>query len=59
LEEAETAVRVSARTGAGIAELCAALARALVPDVPPPGAAVPFTEMLCDQVEADLQKSRV
>ena len=37
-------VLVSARTGAGIAELCAALAHVLVPEVPPPGAAVPFTE---------------
>jgi hypothetical protein len=50
---------VSARTGAGIAELCAVLARVLVPEVPLPGAAVPFTDALCDQVEAALQKSRV
>jgi tRNA modification GTPase len=37
------AVRVSAVTGAGVPELCAALARWLVPHVPPPGSAVPFT----------------
>jgi tRNA modification GTPase len=56
---AEAVVRVSAHTGAGIAELCAVLARVLVPDAPPPGVAVPFTAALCDQIEATLQKSRV
>ena len=40
------AVLVSALTGSGIAELAAALARRLVPDPPPPGAAVPFNELL-------------
>lgn len=48
----EGAIRVSARTGEGIAGLCAVLARALVHDPPPPGAAVPFTAALCEQVEA-------
>ncbi len=44
--EAAGAVRVSALTGAGLAELCAALSRRLVPDPPPTGAAVPFTPAL-------------
>ncbi len=44
--EATGAVRVSALTGAGLAELCAALSRRLVPDPPPAGAAVPFTPAL-------------
>lgn len=38
------APRVSATMGAGVAELGAAIARWLVPQAPPPGAAVPFTE---------------
>jgi tRNA modification GTPase len=45
------AVKVSAATGQGLDELCAALARWLVPEAPPPGAAVPFTPRLCDAVE--------
>ena len=48
---AENAVHVSAATGAGLAELCTALAGWLVPDVPPSGAAVPFTPRLCAAVE--------
>jgi hypothetical protein len=47
LEEARGAVRVSAETGAGLEELCAAIVRRLVPAVPPEGAAVPFTPQLC------------
>jgi tRNA modification GTPase len=43
LNRATGALRVSAQTGVGLDELCAALSRWLVPDVPPPGAAVPFT----------------
>jgi tRNA modification GTPase len=43
LARAEGAPRVSARTGEGVAGLCAAVARWLVPEPPPPGAAVPFT----------------
>src|SRR5262249_47185840 len=50
--QAEGAIRVSAQTGEGIPELCAALSRWLVPDVPPAGAAVPFTDSLCDGIEA-------
>jgi tRNA modification GTPase len=45
LDVAQGAVRVSARTRAGMDDLCRALAGWLVPDPPPPGAAVPFTEM--------------
>lgn len=40
------AVRVSARTGAGLPELCAAIVARLVPDPPVAGAAVPFTPRL-------------
>lgn len=39
----DNAMHVSAQTGAGLAELCAAIATHLVPDPPPSGAAVPFT----------------
>jgi tRNA modification GTPase len=51
LEQAAGAVRVSAQTGAGLAELCQALSRWLVPRPPPPGAAVPFTPLLGDHIE--------
>ena len=44
------AVAVSARTGAGLAELCAALGGWLVPEPPPSGTAVPFSAGLCDGV---------
>jgi hypothetical protein len=37
---------VSAQTGAGLAELCQQIAAALVPEAPPPGAAVPFMPAL-------------
>jgi tRNA modification GTPase len=37
------AVRVSAKTGEGLAALCEAVASRLVPEPPPAGAAVPFT----------------
>jgi tRNA modification GTPase len=47
LHRAEGAVRVSAQTGDGLSELCAAVSLWLVPDVPPAGAAVPFAESLC------------
>jgi tRNA modification GTPase len=46
------APRVSALAGTGIAELCEVVAKLLVPDVPPPGAAVPFTPALADAVSA-------
>lgn len=45
------AIRVSARTGEGIAALIAALVRRLVPVAPAPGAAVPHTPRLADLIE--------
>jgi tRNA modification GTPase len=45
------AVRVSALTGAGLPELCAVVIARLVPDPPPPGAAVPFTPRLCEGID--------
>jgi tRNA modification GTPase len=51
LDEATGALRVSAKTGDGIPELCDGLARWLVAEAPPPGASVPFTPDLCSQVE--------
>ena len=42
-------LRTSALRGDGIEDLLAAIARRLVPDPPPPGAAVPFT---AEQIEA-------
>lgn len=51
-DQAGDAVRVSALNGSGLAELCDALSQWLVPEPPPPGAAVPFTAQLADQIEA-------
>jgi tRNA modification GTPase len=51
LNQATGAARVSAQTGEGLPELCAALSGWLVPDVPPEGTAVPFTLPLCERVE--------
>jgi tRNA modification GTPase len=51
LQQAPDAAHVSAREGAGLNELCQALAGWLVPDPPPPGAAVPFTPDLCSRLE--------
>jgi tRNA modification GTPase len=51
LARATGAAQVSARTGAGLPELCGAIVRRLVPDTPGPGEAVPFTPALCDAVE--------
>ena len=53
-------MQVSAKTGAGIPELCAAMAHWLVPEPPPAGAAVPFTPALGAAVEeaARLHSSR-
>jgi len=45
------AIRVSARTGEGIAGLAAIIANRLVPVAPLPGAAVPYTPRLADLVE--------
>jgi tRNA modification GTPase len=41
-------VHVSARTREGLGELMGAIVRRLVPESPPPGAAVPFTPALAD-----------
>src|SRR5262249_42149177 len=48
--ESAVALRVSAQTGAGLAELCKAIASWLVPAVPPPGAAVPFTPKIATTI---------
>lgn len=45
------ALLVSALTGTGLANLLEAMARWLVPEPPPPGAAVPFTPHLASQIE--------
>jgi tRNA modification GTPase len=45
------AIRVSAKTGEGIPSLIAAIVRRLVPCVPEPGAAVPYTPHLADRIE--------
>lgn len=49
------AVRVSAQTGAGLAELCQVISHKLASDPPPPGAAVPFTAELGDRIEKALE----
>lgn len=49
---------ISARTGAGLSELVEALAKWLVPDLPAPGAAVPFTPALASQIEEALTDVR-
>jgi tRNA modification GTPase len=51
LDQAVGAMRISARSGMGLAELCQELARSLVPEPPPSGAAVPFLPYLCTQME--------
>jgi tRNA modification GTPase len=50
----ETAIQVSAKTGAGLTELCETIARRLAPDIPPSGAAVPFSAEMCNKL-GDLQ----
>ncbi|MBY0514458.1 MAG: 50S ribosome-binding GTPase [Gemmataceae bacterium] len=52
LDAEPDALRVSALTGEGVPGLVAAIAQALVPHAPPPGAAVPYTPALADAVEA-------
>lgn len=51
-QQAVQAVRISARTGLGLQELCQRLAARLVPHPPEPGEGVPFTSQLCDWVES-------
>lgn len=55
LSEAKEALHVSAATGAGLAGLCQALTTLLVPEPPPPGAAVPFTSEMCARMETAWQ----
>jgi tRNA modification GTPase len=55
LDSAGAAPRVSARTGAGLEDLCRSVARWLVPEPPASGAAVPFTPWLAIAVENALQ----
>jgi tRNA modification GTPase len=50
LECAEGAMRVSAKTGEGLAELCAVVVARLVSDPPPARAAVPFTSHLIEGI---------
>jgi tRNA modification GTPase len=51
LDQAAQAVRISALHGRGLQNLCDALSHWLVPNPPPPGAAVPFPAPLAQQVE--------
>jgi tRNA modification GTPase len=51
LGRAADAIHVSAATGEGVPDLCAALSGWLVPAAPPPGAAVPFTAELTDRID--------
>jgi tRNA modification GTPase len=46
------AIPVSAKTGEGIANLCDAIVRRLVPEAPAPGAAVPITADWVERIEA-------
>jgi tRNA modification GTPase len=45
---------VSARTGSGLGNLMQAISRRLVPEVPPPGAAVPFEDEHCRVIRSAL-----
>lgn len=49
---------VSAATGQGIEELSCLIAQRLVPNPPPPGAAVPFTEEQIDKLHSLLNSKR-
>jgi tRNA modification GTPase len=51
LRTAAHAAQVSARTGEGLSDLCAAIVQRLVPETPEPGVAVPCTTAICDAVE--------
>jgi tRNA modification GTPase len=52
------ALRVSAQTGARLDRLCEAIGRALVPEPPSAGVAVPFTAALGDHLDAVCRLSR-
>jgi tRNA modification GTPase len=49
-------LKTSAATGAGVADLCREIAARLVPDAPPSGAAMPFTDAIADAI-ADAQNA--
>ncbi len=51
LDRAAEAMRICARSGQGLAELCQSVGSWLVPLPPSPGAAVPFTPALATRVE--------
>jgi tRNA modification GTPase len=55
LREVAGAMHVSALKGDGLPKLCEKISQSLVPDVPPPGAAVPFTAALGNCVELAYQ----
>jgi tRNA modification GTPase len=59
LTKAVGALHVSARTGEGLAELGKVMAHRLVPDPPPPGAAVPYTPRLVEAVANAFDLARV
>jgi tRNA U34 5-carboxymethylaminomethyl modifying GTPase MnmE/TrmE len=46
------ALRVSAKTSAGLTDLCQRIVDRLVPTVPEPGEAVPYTEEMCVAIES-------
>jgi tRNA modification GTPase len=50
--DAPDAVLLSAKTGAGVSELCHMISHWVVPNPPTSGEAVPFASFLCDQVAA-------
>jgi tRNA modification GTPase len=56
VEGVEGAIQVSAKTGAGLTELCEAISRRLVPAVPAPGVPLPFIAELCDKLH-DVQQA--
>lgn len=51
VEDVPDAIRVSAATGTGLDDLLQAISSWLVPQVPPPGTAVPFTPQLCQEIK--------
>ncbi|GIW79076.1 MAG: tRNA modification GTPase MnmE [Gemmatales bacterium] len=49
--DAVDALKISAKTKAGLEELCALLAKKLVPTIPTAGTAIPFTSFLAEAIE--------
>jgi tRNA modification GTPase len=52
-----TGLEISALAGQGLDELLAAISRRLVPDVPEPGAAVPFTDGQIARIDAQIRNA--